>query len=32
VTPSLAARFLLGPPDLNRRATIGFRRAVDLPT
>lgn len=32
MTPSLAARFLLGPPGLNRRATIGFRCAADLPT
>lgn len=32
MTPSLAARFLPGPPDLNRRAAIGFRCAADIPT
>jgi formylglycine-generating enzyme required for sulfatase activity len=30
--PDFAAKFLLGPPGLNRRSTIGFRCVVDLPT
>jgi formylglycine-generating enzyme required for sulfatase activity len=30
--PSFAAKFLLGPPSLNRRSTIGFRCVVNLTT
>jgi len=30
--PDFAAKFLLGPPGLNRRSTIGFRCVVDLRT